>query len=133
MGLYDRKGRGRLASLIAVLALALVLLTPTDAIALSTNKATARPNENGGSNVIGGLPTRLTWEGTVDTGEEVTSITLVLPEGGSFAGSSTKVTALEGLNRTSIEGVATPTDNELVWSSPNLSARICSSASRSRG
>ena len=120
MSLFTKRGRRTLAWTMAVLALALTLVTPTGAYALTTNKATARPNENGGSGVIGGLPTRLTWEGTVDEGEEVTAITLSLPRGGTFAGSSTKVTALEGLSRTSIEGVATPADNELtvVFSEP---------------
>ena len=112
-----------------ILALMVALLLPTEAQAMTTNKATARPNENGGSNVIGGLPTRLTWEGSVEEGEEVTSITLTLPEGSTFAGSSTKVTALEGLNRTSIDGVATPADNTLtvVFSEPvpeNLLVRL---------
>ena len=120
MGLFKKQGRGMRAATLAALALVLTLATPTGAFALTTNKATARPNENGGSGVIGGLPTRLTWEGTVDEGEEVTAITLSLPQGGTFAGSSTKVTALEGLSRTSVEGVATPADNELtvVFSEP---------------
>ena len=65
-------------------ALALTLLLPTNALALTTNKATARPNQDGGSGVIGGLTTRLTWEGTVDEGEEVSSITLMLPVGGTY-------------------------------------------------
>jgi polar amino acid transport system substrate-binding protein len=82
---------------------ALAMLAPTTAWGLTTNKATARPNEDGGSSVIGGLPTRLTWEGTVDDGEEVTAVTLVLPEGGSFDGASTKVTVLQGLNRNELK------------------------------
>ncbi len=88
---------------IAALAVALMLLVPTSAFALTTNKATARPNEDGGSSVIGGLPTRLTWEGSVEDGEEVTEVTLTLPEGSSFDGSTTKVTVLEGLSRASID------------------------------
>lgn len=94
-------------------ALALTLLLPTNALALTTNKATARPNQDGGSGVIGGLTTRLTWEGTVDEGEEVSSITLMLPVGGTFDGSSTKITALEGLSRANVEGVATANGNQL--------------------
>lgn len=129
MGYGNTKRGVRVPAWALVLALTLVCLLPTDALALTTNKATARPNEDGGSSVIGGLPTRLTWEGTVEGGEEVTSITLMLPEGGSFEGSSTKVTALEGLNRTSIQGVATPADNQLtvVFSEPigeNLLVRL---------
>ncbi len=100
--------------LFVALLLAAALLMPSEAYALTTNKATARPNENGGSNVIGGLATRLTWEGTVEDGESVSSVTLVLPEGGTFAGSSTKITALDGLDRAAVDGFATANDNQLV-------------------
>lgn len=106
--------RGALAGVLALLALALALLVPTEAYALSTNKATARPNEDGGSGVIGGLDTRLTWEGTVDEGEGVTAITLRLPEGGSFDGCTTTVTVLDGLTRISVEAEATPVSERLV-------------------
>ncbi|MBR3315525.1 MAG: amino acid ABC transporter permease [Atopobiaceae bacterium] len=97
------RGKGFAIALCA-LACALAILVPTTAFGLTTNKATARPNEDGGSSVIGGLPTRLTWEGTVGTGEKVTSVTLMLPEGGSFDGSTTKVTVLEGLSRAKLDG-----------------------------
>ena len=95
-----------------VLLISLALSAP--AYALTTNKATARSNEDGGSAVIGGLPTRLTWEGTVGDNEEVASVTLELPEGGSFDGSTTKVTVLDGLTRIPIEGVATADGERLV-------------------
>lgn len=97
------------------LALALVVMgaIPTgSAFAMTTEKATARPNEDGGKRVIGGIATRLTWEGIVEKGEKIKSVTLVLPEGSSFDGASTKVTVLDGLDRTPIEGSATA-----VWSS----------------
>lgn len=83
-----------------VLAAAMVLASgsiPSTALAMTTEKATARPNEDGGKRVIGGIATRLTWEGTVDKGEEINSVTLSLPEGASFDGSSTKVTVLRGI------------------------------------
>lgn len=102
------KHRMRLLGALS-LAFALVFavgLFVTPAMALTTDKATARPNEDGGKNVIGGLETRLTWEGTVEPGEQVDSVTLVLPETGSFEGSTTKVTVLDGLDRTHIEGEA---------------------------
>ena len=107
-----RQGRGHLV-VAALLACLLAVLVPTDALALTTNKATARPNEDGGSSVIGGLPTRLTWEGTVEDGEEVTSVTLVLPEGGSFDNATTKLTVLEGLSRAKVEGEAVANGPEL--------------------
>ena len=98
--------------LIGALSLAVALvfaggLAAPHALAMTTDKATARPNEDGGKRVIGGIPTRLTWEGTVDDGEKIDSVTLVLPEGASFDDASTKVTVLDGLDRTTIEGEVT--------------------------
>ena len=98
---------------LAAVILAAVLAAPTSAFGLTTNKATARPNEDGGSGVIGGIATRLTWEGTVEEGEEVSGLTLLLPDDGSFDGSTTKITALQGLTRASVEGVATADGNAL--------------------
>lgn len=109
---HARNLRARVFAVLALFVLA-VALAPTGARALTTNKATARPNEDGGSGVIGGLSTRLTWEGTVDAGEEVSSVTIELPEGSSFDGSSTKVTALEGLSRTDVEAAATAAGTSL--------------------
>ena len=88
-------------------------LVAAPAQALTTEKATARPNEDGGSGVIGGMPTRLTWEGVVEPGEQIKSVTLSLPEGGKFDNSTTKVTVLDGLNRTPIDGKASINANVL--------------------
>lgn len=98
-----------------LLAFSLVLCAGyvTPAFGMTTEKATARPNEDGGKRVIGGIATRLTWQGVVEEGEEVTSVELELPEGASFDGSSTKITVLDGLDRTSIEGEATSGGNTL--------------------
>lgn len=104
---------GTLARVLSVLCLALAIgcalslaVAPASAEALTTDKATARPNENGGSGVIGAMNTRLTWEGTVEDGEEVSSITLSLPEGATFDGSTTRITVLEGLTRIDVSGNA---------------------------
>ncbi len=112
--------------LLSVFALAVVCALPQTAFALTTNKATARPNEDGGSGVIGGMETRLTWEGTVDEGEEVYTVELELPEGGTFEGSTTKVTALDGLNREKVDAEVTPSQNKLdvVFSSPIAEGRL---------
>ena len=107
------RNRGEAFAFVASLLVALSLLFPVDAWAMSTNKATARPNEDGGSSVIGGLDTRLTWEGTVDEGEQVTQVTLMLPEGGSFDDSVTKITVLEGLSRANVEGEAVSSGSSL--------------------
>ncbi|MDD5799365.1 MAG: ABC transporter permease subunit [Coriobacteriales bacterium] len=114
MSIGMNEGKARPIRLLVTLAAALVLALgvvfaapATTAQAMTTNKATARPNEDGGDSVIGGIQTRLTWEGTVDDGEEVSSITLQLPEGSSFDGSTTRVTVLDGLNRISVDSNVT--------------------------
>ena len=110
MKLSHMRGRrgARCGALLGALAAALLatLLCATPALALTTDNATARPNEDGGSGVIGGMDTRLTWEGTVADGELVDAVTLSLPEGTDFSHSTTRVTVLDGLQRTSIEGTA---------------------------
>ncbi|WP_241147248.1 ABC transporter permease subunit [Olsenella sp. An285] len=112
----------RRGALLVALALALTgvfattLAVPQPAQALTTEKATARPNEDGGDGVIGGLDTRLTWEGTVEPGEEVTSVTLTLPEGSTFDGSTTRITALEGLKRMDVTGEAAPAGESITVS-----------------
>lgn len=103
--------RNVLAALVLVLAFACVL--PGTAFSMTTDKATARPNEDGGSGVIGGIATRLTWEGIVEDGEEVSAVTIALPEGASFDGSSTKVTVLDGLDRASVEGAVATAGNQV--------------------
>jgi polar amino acid transport system substrate-binding protein len=103
---HHRSARHALATLLVALVVALAgqaLVAPQVAGALTTDKATARPNEDGGSGVIGGMDTRLTWEGTVEEGEEVTQVTLTLPEGSSFDGSTTRVTVLDGLSRANVD------------------------------
>ncbi|MBM6775016.1 amino acid ABC transporter permease [Olsenella profusa] len=104
-----------LAALVIALAcvFATTLAVPQQAQALTTENATARPNEDGGDGVIGGMDTRLTWEGTVEDGEEVTSVTLTLPEGASFDHSTTRITALEGLSRMDVTGTATPSGSSI--------------------
>lgn len=91
----------------------LEVLCPERACALEVSKVTARPNQDGTNNVLGGKETRLTWEGVVSEGEEVTSITLNLPEQSSVEDATLKVTVLEGLERLDVESTATisPTDS----------------------
>ena len=127
----------RVPALALVFSAALVLvatlaLLPVSALAMTTNKATARPNEDGGSGVIGAMDTRLTWEGTVGDDEEVSSITLSLPEGATFDHASTRITVLDGLNRTSIDGTATSSGNSARPSTTRAPASPCSTASTAR-
>ncbi len=96
--------------------LAAALALPCSAWAMTTDKATAKPNEDGGTGVIGGMDTRLTWEGTVEEGESVDSVTLTIADDASFEGSTTRITVLEGLTRVNIEGEAEPAGNAITVS-----------------
>ncbi len=104
------------APALAAALLAVVLALPCSALAMTTDKATAKPNEDGGSGVIGGMDTRLTWEGTVEEGESVDSVTLTIADDASFDGSTTRVTVLEGLTRVNIEGEAAADGNSITVS-----------------
>ena len=104
------------ARLLAAFACALAIMfcvRPVPAQAMTVSNATARPNEQGGNGVVGGVNTRLTWEGTVGADEQIASIVLELPDGGSFSGSTTRVTVLDGLTRINIESEVTPFEEEL--------------------
>lgn len=85
--------RVALAFLLALLALALL---PTQAFALDTAKTTARPNGDKGSDVYGGVETRLTWEGQAASDESVSQLTLTMPEGTSFGVDDARITILSG-------------------------------------
>ena len=104
------------APALAAALLAVVLALPCQALAMTTDKATAKPNEDGGSGVIGGMDTRLTWEGTVEDGESVDSVTLTIADDASFDGSTTRITVLEGLTRVNIEGEAVADGNSVTVS-----------------
>lgn len=111
-------------ALMVLVALAVVLagafaVAPTTANALTTNSATARPNEDGGDRVIGGIETRLTWEGTVEDGESVSSVTLTLPDGANFDNSTTRVTVLEGTKRQETESNVTTSGNSITIDFPS--------------
>ena len=66
------------------------------AYALDTVKCTARPNGDSGSDVIGGVETRITWEGQAAETEQVKAITLTLPEGTAFEVDDARFTVLSG-------------------------------------
>ena len=66
------------------------------AYALDTVKCTARPNADTGSDVLGGIETRITWEGQAGPEEAVKAITLTLPEGTDFGVDDARLTILSG-------------------------------------
>lgn len=82
--------------------------------ALTVTGATARANQDGGTAVLGGIATRLTWEATVGADEQVSSVTLQLPEGGSFEDSSVQATVLNGLQRIDVGAKGTVSNSQLV-------------------
>ncbi|MDR2957674.1 MAG: amino acid ABC transporter permease [Coriobacteriales bacterium] len=51
---------------------------------MTTERASASPNDSSLRQVIGGQPTRITWVGTVAKGEQVTGITLYFPDGSNL-------------------------------------------------
>ena len=62
-----------------------LICVPQRAEALTTDSVTAKRNEDGGSEIIGGKPTRLSWEGWVSDDEKVMQIVLSFPEGCSLS------------------------------------------------
>lgn len=91
----------RLGILMAVFAaLLLSVLFPLTAGAMTTLKTTARSNKSGGNAVIGGQPTRVTWEGKVGDNEEISFVEIILPQGShADKDSYVEVTILDGLQR----------------------------------
>ncbi len=94
--------------LLTALALSLVIsFVPLIASALTTDVTTAKGNETSTGNVLGDVPTRVTWESVVDEGESVQSVSLVFPEGSSLTDeSSVRVTVLDGTTRLNPENEA---------------------------
>ena len=91
-------GRRALALVVALasVACALMLAQPTAALAMETQKCSAKPNGSGSSEVLGGSETRITWEGQADASEQVQSVSLTLPEGTSYSTDSARLTLLSG-------------------------------------
>jgi polar amino acid transport system substrate-binding protein len=85
---------------LAVLSFLVYFTSVPEAPGLTVDRTTARSNEANGNNIIGGQPTRLTWESTVGDDEEISSVTLRFPAG-SFVteGANAKATVLDGLER----------------------------------
>ncbi len=75
-----------------------ICLSAPLAYALDTTSLTARPNGDSGSEVYGGVETRVTWEGQAASDEAITQITLTLPEGTDFSVDNARVTMLSGKN-----------------------------------
>lgn len=98
MGLTNTRTWRKFDIVLSMLLLVVLVLSSTAqaAFALNTVKCTARPNTDSGSTVVGGVETRITWEGQAAPDESVKSITLTLPEGTSFSVADARATLLTG-------------------------------------
>jgi polar amino acid transport system substrate-binding protein len=108
--------------MVAVLSLVVTFVVPQpQAQGLTVEKTTAKPNQSGSSQIIGGIPTRITWEATVGNDEEVKEITLVFPEGTALGeGAANRVTVLEGSTRLEVPQTNTITSEQtnIVFDNP---------------
>ncbi len=92
----------RLGIILCALALAIGIpaIAPASAEALTVERLTARPNADDGSNgIIGGVETRITWQAEVTAAEQLSEVTLTLPDGTSYRSADTKVTLYTGADR----------------------------------
>ena len=92
-------GKWRLLDTALAMLLLATLIASTCAPAafgLNTVKCTARPNADTGSSVLGGVETRITWEGQATADESVRGITLTFPEGTAFEVDDARLTMLTG-------------------------------------
>jgi len=87
--------------MVVVLSLIVSILAPlTQADGLTIKKTTAQSNQIVGNQILGGIPTRISWEATVGNDEQVKQITLVFPEGTTLGeNANTKATVLDGTRR----------------------------------
>lgn len=88
--------------IIACAAVMLLLASAGTAQALETERWTAKANQIGGSGVLAGTETRVTFQGQLDEGESLSSLTLELPEGSVIPLDEVSVTAFEDLDRADV-------------------------------
>ena len=102
------KGAGlRLPLLLLLAAVLLLAVLPLPAHALTTERFTAKSNQDGADGIMGATPTRITWQGQSDANESLASITITLPEGSVLPADGTTVTVLDGLARLDVPNTVT--------------------------
>ncbi len=102
-----RTTTARALRLAAVVFLLTTMFVPTIAGALEVDTMTARPNGLSEPGVVGGKPTRVTWEANTAASESVDEVTFEFPEGTTFSELKVNVAILEGLERIKVAGEAT--------------------------
>ncbi len=94
----------RAAGTALALSLVLAFAAPLSSFAFTQDVTTAKSNETNGDKVLGGIPTRVTWEGVVDAGESVSGVTVQFPAGSDLTDATTaKVTVLSGTTRLKVD------------------------------
>ncbi len=81
---------------VLLAALLTVGTAPRAAQALEVEKLTCRPNADSGSDVLGGVETRITWEVQAAADESIAGLALTVPEGTTFSTEDLRVTMLSG-------------------------------------
>ena len=105
-------------ALVCAMAVFGSLVLPVQAQALEVERWTAKTNKDGGDGVMGGTPTRITWQGQTDADESIKAVTLDMPAGSSFDPAKVTVTVLDGLNRLTFESEVASNDGDVVVSFP---------------
>lgn len=104
------------AACICAAAVALLIVLPGQAQALEVERWSARANQDGGNDIMGATPTRITFQGQADEGESISELTLYMPEGSYITSEDSDpdsekeldaeqvtVTILSGLDRLAVE------------------------------
>ena len=101
------KGRGVSLALLLLAAVLLACALPVQAHALTTARFTAQSNQDGADGIMGATDTRITWQGQADADEQLTSVTITLPEESALPTDGTTVTVLDGLTRLNLPSTVT--------------------------
>lgn len=109
------KGKGISLALSVLLCslIAVAFVIPEQASALTTERFTAKSNQDGADGIMGATNTRITWQGQAAEDESISSITLVLPEGSAMPKDGTTVTVLDGLKRLNVPSTVTEGDSAI--------------------
>ncbi len=94
-----------------IFALLCISAMPFQAEALTTERFTAKSNQDGADGIMGATDTRITWQGQADENESIASVTLELPEGSVLPADGTTVTVLDGLKRLSVSNTVSESDS----------------------
>jgi polar amino acid transport system substrate-binding protein len=92
----------RYITVIVGTAVLLSLLFPHVLGALEVTTTTGRPNGLAQTGIVGGKPTRVTWEADTGSVEGITQLTFALPEGTDLSGVTVNAVVLDGVNKTDI-------------------------------